>query len=344
MEPKKRKLTILAAVIESYVESGEPIGSKALAELLGNAVSSATLRNDMAALAEGGYLHQPHTSAGRIPTQRGYRMYVDQLMSLRTLPEDLMRSIDVGLTGYSMDPERFITEASKMLSGMTGMAAIATAPTAEDARVTGLELMPMSKHTCLLMIMIKPLVLKTRICRVAIPLTDQAIDGLTQILRTGFVGKRLSEINRMTMLNLQEQLGTLGEIIEPLLIAIRDAARGGREGRISINGQAFLLEHKAFSDNALRSMLSFVSNRDRLNSFICSAGGTINVLIGTETGITELSEASVITARYSSGMGASGWVGVIGPQRMNYSRIIPCIQYFSTAVGKVMGAMEVEEE
>lgn len=342
MEPKVRKLQILSAIIESYVESGEPVGSKMLAGLLGNKVSTATLRNDMAALAESGYLMQPHTSAGRIPTQRGYRMYVDQLMISRTLPEDIMKQIDIRLTDYSMDPDRFLAEASRMLSEMTGMTSVATAPATEDARVTGIELMPTGMHTCLLVIMLAPAVLKTRRCRITLPLNDTTLDGLKRIMRISFVGKRLSEIDRRSMLSIQEQLGDLGTVIEPLLLAVRDTARSGAGVRVNIDGQVHLLERSMFSDDALRELMSFICDEKRVCSLFSDNHGSISVMIGTESGISALSEASIIKARYSSGLGASGWVGVIGPQRMSYSRLIPSIQYFASAVGKVMSAIETE--
>ena len=342
MEPKTRKLQILSAIVESYAETGEPVGSKVLAELLNNQVSTATLRNDMAALAESGYLSQPHTSAGRIPTQRGYRMYVDQLMNWRTLPEDIMRQIDIRLTDYSMDPDRFLTGAAHMLSEITGMAAVISAPSTEDALITGMELMPTGMHTCLLVIMLSPSVLKTRRCRITLPFTDDMLEGLRRMLKMSFIGKRLSEIDRRAMLAIQEQLGPLGTVVEPILLAVRDTARNGSDAGVIIDGQAHLLERSMFSNDALRGLMVFICDPKRVGRLFSDKHGTISVLIGSETGVDALSEASVVKARYSSGLGASGWVGVIGPQRMSYSKLIPSIQYFAGAVSKVMSAVETE--
>lgn len=342
MEPKIRKLQVLSAIIESYVETGEPVGSKLLAELLGNSVSSATIRNDMASLAESGYLDQPHTSAGRLPTQRGYRVYVDQLMSRRTLPQELMRQLDIQLTGISMDPAKFLAEASHMLSVMTGLAAIATTPSLDDARVTGAELMATGQHTCLVMIMIAPSTLKTRMCRMDIDLTGDTLDGLRRILRTAICGRRLSELTPKYIRMLKAQLGPLGDTVEPLLTSAVDAAADGSTAQITLDGQTYLLDNRAFSAESLRDILGFLSDRSRLSQLFNEAHSSMNIYIGTESGFHELSDASVITARYCSSGGASGWVGVIGPQRMNYSRIIPYIEYFSTAVGRLMSALETD--
>ena len=343
MQPKQRKLQILAAIIESYAETGEPMGSKTLAQLFDNTVSSATLRNDMAALAESGYLHQPHTSAGRVPTQRGYRLYVDRLMNQRSLPEELMQYIDVSLTGYSMNPDGFLSSAVKMLSSMTGLTAIATTPTSDDAVISGIELMPTGQYTCLMMVIISPAILKTRICRTDIELTPELIGAISSLLHQTLCGRRLSEINRRYMTAIREQLGPIGESLEPLLSAARDAAAEGAAAKVMLDGQAALLNKNAFSDAGLRGILTFFSDSERMSALVSSARAPLTVFIGDESGIDELSEASMILARYHSGGGASGCVGVIGPTRMNYSRNISYIEYFATAVGRLMSSLETDE-
>ena len=321
------------------MEHGEPVGSKTLAELLGG-VSSATVRNDMAALAEGGYLEQPHTSAGRIPSQRGYRMYVDQLMSHRALPEDLTRYIDLKLNGYSMDPDRFLVHATQMLSGMTHMAVVATAPSAEDARVTGVELMRTGRNSCLVILMLSPAVLKSRMCRLDCELTDSELEAFRQVLRSELSGRRVSEINLRTVNRLRERLSDLAYMAEPLLSAAREAAREGTSAQVILEGQASLLAHTDFDDRALRGLLGFLSDRDSMGRLLSGCHQSINVCIGSELGHTELNDASLIAARYRFGHGASGWMGVIGPTRMNYSGIIPCMEYFASAVGRIMSAVE----
>lgn len=339
MEPKKRRLAVLAAIIEHYVEHGEPVGSKTLAEMLGG-VSSATVRNDMAALTEGGYLDQPHTSAGRVPSQRGYRMYVDRLMTYRALPEDLTRYIDLELNGYSMDPDRFLSHAAQMLSGMTRMAVVSTAPSAEDACITGVELMRTGRSSCLVMLMLSPAVLKSRMCRFSGELTDAELEIFRHALRSEFCSRRVSEINLRAINHMRERLAELSDLAEPLLTAVRETAREGTSAQVMLEGQARLLAHSEFNDRELRALLGFLADREKMGRLLSGCHQSINVCIGTELGHEELSQASVIAARYRSGHGASGWLGVIGPTRMSYSGIIPCIEYFSSAVGRIMTAIE----
>ena len=342
MEPKKRKLAILAAIIDSYVERGEPVGSKSLVEVLENSVSSATIRNDMAALAESGYLEQPHTSAGRIPSQRGYRMYVDRLMNCRTLPEELMKDIDLTLTGFSMDPEHFLKESAHMLSEKTHLAAVASTPASPDATISGVEIIATGQHTCLLMVILSSAALKTRICRTELDLTPENTQAVRVLMRQCLCGHRIAEINGRYIAQIKSQLGAHGQDIEPLLIAAREAARECASAQVMLGGQAYLLERGCFSDEALRGILRFTSDRQKLASLMSGLHGATSVRIGSESGHPELSEASVIVSRYCSSGGTTGWVGVIGPTRMNYSRVIPYIEYFSTAVGRLMSAIETD--
>jgi len=296
----------------------------------------------MAALAESGYLYQPHTSAGRIPTQRGYRLYVDSLMNQRTLPEELIQYIDVNLIGYSMNPDSFLAGSVKMLSQMTGLTAIATTPISEEAVISGLDLMPTGAHTCMMILMISPAAIKTRICRLDTTLTPELIASLKTLLRHALCGKKLSEINRRYVGLIREQLGTFSEAVEPLLVAIRDAANEGASAGIMLDGQACLLGKNNFTDASLRDILTFLSDSNRLRKLITTAQGSLSVIIGTESGVDELSDVSMILARYHSGAGASGWVGVMGPTRINYSRIIPYTEYFATAVGRLMSSIEAD--
>lgn len=337
MEPKERKLRILAHIIESYADAGEPVGSKTLAELLGGSVSSATVRSDMSVLADSGYLEQPHASAGRVPTQKGYRFYVDRLMSRRTLPQDLMHDIDVQLTTYSMDPDNFLVTAAESLSEMTGMAAVVTTPSDKGAKVQGLELMPTGSHSCLMIMLIAPSMLRTRLCRVGAELDDDILTAMRQLLRDAVCGKQVSEINGRLMGTIRQMLGSLSGAMEPLLSAVRDAARGAESVDITTCGLAklFSIEDTDIS----RDIISFLSDSERFGELIASRTGTMNVAIGREMEPFEMREASMITARYRGGVGAAGWVGVVGGTRVNYAKIIPHIEYFATAVGRMMSAI-----
>lgn len=342
MVPKLRRLAVLSAVVEHYINSGEPVSSKKLCESTELDVSPATFRNDMASLTEGGYLHQPHTSAGRVPTQRGFRLYVDTLMNRRTISEEIVRDIEVKLLSYSLDPSGFLTQATRMLSDMTGLAAFATNPVTDDAVITLAEIIPTAAHTCIVLLMITPSNLKSRICRVEIPLDERNVEVMRKVFAAKFCGKRLHEITKQFVESTVQSLGGYADIFRPIFLAAKEAADEGRKTVAELTGESRLLSSNAFSDSSLRSLLSFVSDDEKLTPLVCSLGGSLNVCIGSESGHDELKDASIVSAKYSSAGGASGWVGVIGPTRLNYARVIPCIEYFSTAVGKLMSTSENE--
>ena len=338
LEPNERKLRILAAIVETYAETGEPVGSKILAEMLGGGVSSATVRNDMAALSASGYIEQPHTSAGRIPSQRGYRLYVDRLMSRRALPEETMQDIDMRLTTYSMDPSGFLSAAAQSLSDATGMTSIITTPSDDDAKVRNIELIQGGSNSCLLIMMIAPSVLKTRLVRVNTELSAEMLMSLRQLLCETVKGRRLKEVDRRMLLGIRQVLGESGIVLEPLLSALRESARDASKVSIMLSGISKLL---SIDDHeASRDVISFLSNEERLGKLIASREGTMSVSIGREMMEDQMAQASMITARYRGGKDAAGWVGIIGDTRMSYQKIIPHIEYFSAAVGRMMSALD----
>lgn len=343
IEPKQRRLLVLAAIIESYVETGEPVGSKTLADALYNSVSSATIRNDMASLTQVGYLEQPHTSAGRIPTQRGYRLYVDHLMGRRSLPQEIMRDIDMQLSGYSMDPLSFLEDAARMLSDMTGLTAVTTAPACDDARIVNIELMAVGVHTCLLIMMFAPAVLKSRICRLEAELDEETLGALRTVLRESLCGRRASEIDRRLVQSIRQRLGACSSYADPLLSAAREATAEGTSAQVVLSGTSHLLDKGDLSGAAAKDVLNFLSDRRRLSKLLESNKGTMSVAIGHELLYRELENASLITARYRGSERSAGWVGVIGPTRMNYAGVIPRIEYFATAVGRLMSAIETAD-
>lgn len=166
MDLGERKQKILTAIIEAYIQSGEPVGSKTVVEKLDNAVSSATIRNEMAELSSMGFLEQPHTSAGRIPTAQAFRLYIDKLMKRRRLAEEAQRELDELLKSSASDPERLIEEASQALAATTGCAAVTTTPDQQSASIRRIEVMRVSPRSAALLLMTNVGVLRSRMCPV----------------------------------------------------------------------------------------------------------------------------------------------------------------------------------
>ena len=196
MELGERKQRILTALIDVYVRTGEPVGSKVLVDMLDNAVSSATIRNEMAELAAMGYLEQPHTSAGRIPTAAAFRLYIDSLMDRRALSEDDRREIDTQLKRAAGDPEKLVEEASNVLAETTGCAAVTTTPSSYAADIRRIEVLRVSRYSAALLLMTGSGMLRTRVCRFDSDIENEALETLSclerVLLRQSAVGYRTS--------------------------------------------------------------------------------------------------------------------------------------------------------
>ena len=342
MEPRARKLKILASIIESYVLTGEPIASKALAEAMQNSVSSATIRNDMAELVASGYLEQPHTSSGRIPSQRGYRLYVDHLMmGNHELPLELQGEIDRRLKAFSYDPNKFLEVTASLIAEQTGLLAVVTNPTDQHPKVTNAELMLIGTHSVMLLIMISPATLKTRVCRLKPELTPELVEVLRRRLRG-----RLADIPTESM---DEQFftetailnGDLWELLEPLFAAARECIEESSEMQVIMEGQSSMLARGVFAEWQLAGIMDFMEKRGAIADLLGEGHGFANsgrtcILIGNESHRPELEGTGMITERYYGGGQTAGWIGVVGPTRMNYAKLIPYIDYFAGAVGKML--------
>lgn len=335
MQLGERKLKVLAALIENYVATGEPVGSKAVMAALSNCVSSATIRNDMSDLSDYGYLTQPHTSAGRIPTQKGYRLYVDRLMHKRPLSSDERRFIDSRLFDFSVDPEKFLEDTSALLAEITKYAAVTTTPSDETLHVSKIELIPTGGCNVLLLVIISSGVFKHRLCRLDIEPSTQVLDVLKKIINRHFSGKQLKQLHYAMIQNISLDLGETGFIILPLLGAALDAAREALESDIMLEGQANLLSYGEYTTQYAHSLMQFLSRKPELSAVLARDKQGVSVSIGRENSKPELEYSSMVTAHYSTG-GAVGTIGIIGPLRMDYGRIIPHIEYFAASVGRLL--------
>lgn len=186
MELGERKQKILAAIVDAYIQTGEPVGSKAVVEMLDHAVSSATIRNDMADLAADGYLEQPHTSAGRIPTPKRFCLYIDSLMRRQPLPEKRRREIEDMLAGAASDPERLIEAASQALAAATGCAAVTTTPDQQGSTIRRIEVMRSGNRSAALLLMTSSGVLRSRLCRFEGEVDASLLDRLAKTLNAEF--------------------------------------------------------------------------------------------------------------------------------------------------------------
>ena len=330
-----RKLKVLTAIVETYIETGEPVSSKMLTQQLGFSVSSATIRNDMAALFEMGLLEQPHTSAGRVPSHLGYRVYVDQLMHCKPLSEQERREIDALFNVRDPDPDKLLEDAAQALADYTNCATISTTITPKTVQVKRIEIVPAGARTVVVLVIASNGVIKNKVCRVDFRVNDKVVEFLNQFANGRLVGKPVSEISQWFINSIAVTLENYSEVFTPILVTIYELCREINEGQFFTSGEANLLGYKELGDIA-RDLLLTMNNREELLGVIASKQDAGFITIGKENNRSELADTSVVVTKYQIGKQNSGAIGVIGPVRMDYAKLIPHLEYFSQTLGRLL--------
>ncbi len=338
MELGARKQQIVAAAVEAYIRTGEPVGSKLLAELLDNSVSSATVRNDMAELAAAGYLMQPHTSAGRVPTAPAFRLYLDRLLASCTLSEESKQAIDEELAPTSGDPERLLGRASELLAEATGVAAAVATPNRQGACVQRVELFPTGSHSAAILLLTDSGELRSRVCRLESGCDAAVLQQLSAALGREFAGKALADIGVAPVQALLAQLCENGLRYMPILTAFLELVQEASEAEVRLSGQLNLLHHPDYPLDRARSLLTFLSQRESLAGMLTAHPGGLHVVLGSESPRRELDGSSIIVTQYGHG-GRGGALCLIGPVRMDYAQAIPRLQHVAQTVSRLLAVL-----
>lgn len=333
MELSERKKKILASVVERYIMTGEPVGSKVLCGSL--SVSSATVRNEMSELSEIGYLEQPHTSAGRIPSQKGLRYYVNHLMSRYDISNAERFAIESRFDNTAGEPENILREAAKLLSEMTGCASAALTPYDSGAVIKRVELVPLSQRTVLIVILVSTGVIKSRICRCDVQIDIHTAELFYNIAAAHFVDHRSYELTTAKIQTLAASLGDRAFIMTPLLVTLAELANEASRCSVITEGHSRLLNFKELETDVY-GIFEYMKHDAALAAILNSGSENLKVSIGRECMNRSLEHASVISSKYAVDGKNVGSVGVIGPLRMDYARIIPNLAFISETVGRVL--------
>ena len=342
MDLGARKQQIVSAIVAAYIRTGEPIGSKALVEALQQAVSSATIRNDMAELAAAGFLEQPHTSAGRIPTAKAFRLYIDRLMSCSPLSEDNKREVDDALASAAGDPDRLMEQASDLLAQSTGVAALAATPNRKESCIRRIEVLTAGSHTVAVLLMTDNGGVRSRVCRLGVECDSEMLYRISETLNTTFVGCALSMVGTAQMQALFVQLGNDALSYAPVVTAFADLVTEMAQAEVRLAGEWNLLQHPDYPLDRARSLLGFLSQREWLSGMLAAHPEGVRVVLGSESSLPELAGSCIIMTRYAVGDGHSGSLGLIGPVRMDYARAIPHLQYVAQSVGRLLSRLTEE--
>ena len=338
----ERKQKILALIVESFIATGEPVGSKALCEAMGNAVSSATIRNDMADLVELGFLEQPHTSAGRVPTQAAYRYYVDNLMSKYELGIEDQNRIKIWLQSVSGGPDKLLEKAGDILAEYTNCVAVSSSPSDSEAHIKRVEIVPLSSRTAMVVLLATSGILKSTVVRTDTEINVDVASVFYNIMQTYFNGRSINDITVSFIQTLVASLGDKAFVMSPLLCAVSDLCEAVGTTELHLNGQSNILSHPELSQDAFR-LMDFLGRVSPLENMLESQKKPFTVAIGTENAYRELRNSSTIFSKYTVGDRDSGSIGIIGPTRLDYAKLIPEIKYLAGVIGSLLSETLDEE-
>ncbi len=335
-----RKLKILQAIIRTYLETGEPVGSRTISKFSDLNLSSATIRNEMADLEELGYILQPHTSAGRIPSDKGYRFYVDKLMEekereVQELQELMIRRQD--------KMEKVLKQVAKVLASNTNYAAMISAPQYNRSKLKFIQLNQVEEGQMLAVIVLEGNVIKNKIIPISEELEREALFRLNMLLNTNLNGLSLEEINLDVITQMKEEAGIHSVLVSEVLDAVAQAIHEEEDVEIFTSGATNIFKYPELSDKRRASdLISTFEEKQQLATLISKTfedekedNHSIQVYIGDETPIQAMKDCSVVTATYNLGKGMKGTIGIIGPKRMDYENVVNTLKTLMTQLDQI---------
>lgn len=330
----ERKKIILHAIIKNYLETGEPVGSRTISKLTDLNLSSATIRNEMADLVELGYILQPHTSAGRIPSDKGYRFYVDQMMEEKEKEVDEMKEI---LIEKADKMEKMLKQVAKSLSANTNYAALITAPQYHLNKLKFIQLSRMQELQLVAVIVCEGNVIKNQIINMKNPIDDDTLLKLNLLLNTSLNGLSIEEINLGIISKMKEQAGEYSEIVGDVIDAVADAIKADDDLEIYTSGAKNIFKYPELADNQKAGdIITAFEEKKQLTELVydtlshTSEHNGIQVYIGEETPIENMKDCSVVTATYEIEEGVHGTIGIVGPKRMDYDKVVKTLKSLSS--------------
>ena len=332
---EERRLAVLRAIVEDYVATEEPVGSKALVERHGLGVSPATVRNDMAALEDEGYITQPHTSAGRVPTDKGYRLFVDRLTTVKPMSVAEKRAISTFLDG-AVDLDDVVSRSVRVLSQLTRQVAMVQYPTLSRSTVRHIELVALAPNRLLAVLILSTGRVEQRVVDLRIDLTDHALAELRTRLNAAAAGEVIAEaVNALRAAAPTTDGGTTAAVAEVLVDAMIDQRS---DERIVVGGAANLARYGDSFDSAVRPLLEALEEHVVLLKLLgeASTGGAVTVTIGAEGPYEQLAATSVITTGYGPRDEAVATLGIVGPTRMDYPGTMAAVRAVARYVSRIL--------
>ena len=338
MELDERKIKILNAIIQTYLETGEPVGSRTISRFTDLKLSSATIRNEMSDLEEMGYILQPHTSAGRIPSDKGYRFYVDNLMKVKS--EEVVRQNEMMV--QKVDKlEQGLKQVVKLLATNTNYASLITAPQSQKNKLKFIQLTRVNEEQILAVMMLEGNIIKNKILTVDELVEEEEVVKLNLLLNTYLQGLSLQEINMELLQTMKRQAQGHRKIISDLIDTIVEAIQEEDDTEIYTSGTTNLLKYPELADREKAGQLLYtLEEKQGLNELITAGENDenkhgIQVYIGSESPVQSMKDCSIVTATYELEEGVQGTIGIIGPKRMDYKKVVNNLETVMTQLDTI---------
>ena len=338
MELDERKKKILQAVIRNYLETGEPVGSRTISKYTDLNLSSATIRNEMADLEEMGYILQPHTSAGRIPSDKGYRLYVDTMMEEKEREVVEMQEM---LVERQDKMETLLKQVARVLARNTQYATMISAPQTKRNKLKFIQLSRVESDQILAVIVIEGNVIKNNILPVNEELSDETLLKLNILLNTHLNGLSIDEINLGMISVMKQQAGIHSDIVSEVIDAVAEAIRAEEDLEIYTSGTNNIFRYPELADQQKASeLINTFEEKQLLGELLQESQSDgentgIQVYIGAETPVQSMRDCSVVTATYELGDGMKGTIGIVGPKRMDYDKVIGTLRTIQTQLDEL---------
>ena len=342
MELTERKKKVLRSVVDLYIRTAEPVGSKAITELPDMKYSSATIRNEMAELTTMGYLEQPHTSAGRVPSAAGYRLYVDELMADYRLSLDETKSINTAIEEKMQRVDKMVEKVAKLVSQATDLPAISMAARAGGATVKRFELILAGQGSVILVVMLSDDQVVNKLIKLPVSVTDGDLKILSAVLNAAMTGLQAEEFSQELLDRVMGSAGGAASLVPIIMEFTVETLHRQGSTNMAVAGQMRLLGQPEYRDvdKAQRLMSSLDEEAlANLPAVMQNANGT-KVLVGPENVAQELKDTSVVMTKFDIGDGMQGMIGVVGPTRMDYAKVTARLSYFAESLSKMFAKPE----
>lgn len=332
-----RKKRILQAIIDDYIDKAEPIGSRTIARKYELGLSSATIRNEMADLEEMGYLAQPHTSAGRVPSDKGYRLYVDKLMPQRSLNSDEIRELKSAVNTRVYELSQLLKQATAVLSNFTKYTTMAVTPRMRSSTIRTVQVVPVDPGKALVVVVNNAGIVRNALIKVSEHATSEMLGRISNLLNDRLSGLTFEQADTERIRILGREAGVSVDILQPILDGTADCIHQMEDHEMYVEGSTNILNHPEFKDmDKAKQFLSLLDEKTSICRAVYDSArpNGISVRIGSENDLSSIRDCSLVTVSYNVADTMVGTIGIIGPTRMEYGKVISSIRYMKRLVSE----------